>query len=175
MAPLWQDLRYACRTLRKSPLFTTVAVFSLALGIGANTAIFTLINQLILRLLPVQHPEELVLLTSRGSHYGSNTGSNAISYPMYQDFRDKNQVFSSMFCRLRNDHEPEHRGTHRAGVGRTGIGQLLPGAGRGGRDRAGIYGVGRSLPGCHPLAVLSYTFWKTRFAGDRGVIGGASC
>src|SRR5437763_7950861 len=94
-----QDLRYAFRTLRKAPLFTSVAVLSLALGIGANTAIFTLINQLILQLLPVRHPEELVLLTARGQHYGSNTGANSISYPMYQDFRDKNEVFQGMFCR----------------------------------------------------------------------------
>src|SRR5712692_759249 len=99
MAPLLQDLRYAVRTLRKSPLFVSVAVLSLALGIGANTAIFTLINQLILQYLPVHNPEELVLLTARGNHYGSNTGPNALSYPMYQDFRDKNQVFSGMFCR----------------------------------------------------------------------------
>src|ERR1700730_14350945 len=99
MAILLQDLRYAVRTLRKSPLFVSVAVLSLALGIGANTAIFTLINQLLLPYLPVRHPEELVLLTARGHHYGSNSGSNAISYPMYQDFRDKNQVFSGMFCR----------------------------------------------------------------------------
>src|SRR5262245_30966500 len=100
MTAFFQDLRFSIRTLRKSPLFTLVAVFSVALGIGANTAIFTLINQLILQLLPVQRPEELVLLTARGSHYGSNTGDNSISYPMYQDFRDKNQVFSGMFCKF---------------------------------------------------------------------------
>jgi hypothetical protein len=99
MSVLLHDLRYAFRTLRKSPLFTSIAVLSLALGIGANSAIFTLINQLILQMLPVSHPEELVLFTARGQHYGSNTGANAISYPMYQDFRDKNQVFQGMFCR----------------------------------------------------------------------------
>src|SRR5437870_897756 len=99
MRSFLQDLRYAIRTLRKSPLFTIVAVLSLALGIGANTAIYTLIQQIILQLLPVRNPEQLVLLTSRGPHYGSNTGSNAISYPMYQDFRDKNQVFQGMFCK----------------------------------------------------------------------------
>src|SRR5215475_11652117 len=96
---LLQDVRYAFRTLRKSPLFTGIAVVSLALGIGANTAIFTLVDQLILRMLPVNHPEELVLLNARGDHYGSNTGGNALSYPMYQDIRDRNQVFSTMFCR----------------------------------------------------------------------------
>src|SRR6266446_9082995 len=100
MGTLLQDLRYAVRTLRKSPLFVSVAILSLSLGIGANTAIFTLINQLILQYLPVRNPEELVLLTARGNHYGSNTGGNAISYPMYQDFRDKNPVFQGMFCRF---------------------------------------------------------------------------
>ncbi len=109
-----QDLRYAFRTLRKAPLFTSVAVLSLALGIGANTAIFTLVNQLILQLLPVRDPEQLVLLTARGSHYGSNTGPNSISYPMYQDFRDKNQVFQGMFCRYRQRLQPHLRGPHRA-------------------------------------------------------------
>src|SRR3954447_26087198 len=97
--PALQDLRYAVRTLRKSPLFASIAVLSLALGIGANTAIFTLVDQLILQMLPVSHPEQLVLLTGRGNHYGSNNGGNALSYPMYQDFRDRNQVFSAMFCR----------------------------------------------------------------------------
>src|SRR5579883_1154083 len=92
-------LRYSIRSLRKSPLFVSVAVLSLALGIGANAAIFTLINQLILQVLPVNHPEQLVLLTARGNHYGSNTGGNALSYLMYTDFRDKNQVFSGIFCR----------------------------------------------------------------------------
>src|SRR5256714_15419582 len=99
MVSVLQDLRFAFRTLRKSPLFTSVAVLSLALGIGANTAIYSLIDQIILQLLPVRNPEELVLLTSRGSHYGSNTGGNAISYPLYQDLRDKNPVFQGMFCR----------------------------------------------------------------------------
>src|ERR1700758_2486530 len=94
-----QDLRYAFRTLRKAPLFTSVAVLSLALGIGANTAIFTLVNQLILRLLPVRDPEQLVLLSARGRHYGGNNGRNALAYPMYQDLRDRNQVFSGMMCR----------------------------------------------------------------------------
>jgi hypothetical protein len=95
MAPL-KDLRYAFRTLRKAPLFTVVAVVSLALGIGANTAIFTLINQLVLELLPVRDPEQLVLFTARGAHYGGNTGANALSYMMYTDFRDHKK--SSRVC-----------------------------------------------------------------------------
>src|SRR5579864_5427785 len=102
MAGLAQDLRYSLRTLFKSPVFLAVAVLSLALGIGANTAIFTLINQLILQPLPVRDPEQLVMLAGRGKHYGGNNGPDKLSYPMYQQIRDKNQVFSGMFCTYPN-------------------------------------------------------------------------
>ena len=84
MRNLAQDLKYALRTLTRSPVFLAVAVASLALGIGANTAIFSLVDQLLLRLLPVKNPRELVLLNSRGSFYGSNTGGNAMAYLMYR-------------------------------------------------------------------------------------------
>src|SRR5271170_1051420 len=98
MGNLAQDLRFAARSFRKSPVFVAVAVFSLALGIGANTAIFSLVDQILLRLLPVKDPQQLVLFWSRGSHYGSNNGRYRLSYPMYIDFRDHNQVFSGMFA-----------------------------------------------------------------------------
>ncbi len=171
MAVLLQDLRYALRTLRKSPFFASVAVLSLALGIGANTAIFTLINQLILQMLPVKHPEELVLLTARGNHYGNNTGGNAISYPMYQDFRDKNRVFSAMFCRYGMTMSLSSEGRTEIVAGELVSGNYFP-----------VLGVGAALgrvftasddlhQGGHPLAILSYGYWKTRFAADPGVIG----
>src|SRR5215470_17487499 len=92
--------RYAARVLGKNPVFTAVAVVTLALGIGANTAIFTLLDQVLLRLLPVKQPQQLALLTMRGHHYGNNWGGNAISYPMFRDFQDHNEVFSGMFCRF---------------------------------------------------------------------------
>jgi hypothetical protein len=101
MTRLVQDVLYAARTFRKSPVFSGVAVFSLALGIGANTAIFTLVDQLILRLLPIRDAENVVLLAGSGRHYGGNNGRNALAYPMYQDLRDRNQVFSAMMCRYR--------------------------------------------------------------------------
>src|SRR5205807_1516826 len=95
-----RDLKYTFRLLARTQGFTAVAVLTLALGIGANTAIFTLFDQILLRLLPVKDPQQLVLLTMRGHHYGNNWGGNAISYPMYRDFRDHNEVFSAMFCRF---------------------------------------------------------------------------
>src|SRR4249920_2590396 len=95
-----RDLKYTFRALVRTPGFTAVAVLTLALGIGANTAIFTLLDQVLLRLLPVKDPHSLVLLTMRGHHYGSNWGSNAISYPMYKDFQMHNEVFSGMFARF---------------------------------------------------------------------------
>src|SRR6266480_8147511 len=94
-----RDLKYTFRMLARTPGFTAVAVLTLALGIGANTAIFTLLDQVLLRLLPVKDPQQLVLLTMKGRHYGSNWGSNAISHPMFRDFQDHNEVFSEMFCR----------------------------------------------------------------------------
>ena len=99
MGNLLQDLRYALRTFCKSPLFVAVAILSLAFGIGANTAIFTLVDQLLLRLLPVKDPQQLVMLWGRGPHYGSNNGRYRISYPMYKDISANNQVFSGMLAR----------------------------------------------------------------------------
>ena len=171
MGTMLLDLRYAVRTLRKSPLFTAVAVFSLALGIGANTAIFTLINQLILQLLPVQHPEELVLLTARGSHYGSNTGANSISYPMYQDFRDKNEVFRGMFCRYGALFSLTSDGRTELVTGELVSGNYFPVLGVGAALGRVFTAQDDLIQGGHPLAILSYGFWKTRFGSDPGVLG----
>ena len=165
MRNLVADLRFALRTLAKSPVFTGVAVLSLALGIGANTAIFSLLDQILLRLLPVQRPEELVLLTMRGSHYGSNWGGNAISYPMYRDFKDHTEVFSGMFCRFPLDtsltFENQTERVQAELVSGTYFSLLGVGS-----------AVGRTItpdddrtPSGHPLVVLSYDYWKTRFAG----------
>ena len=84
-----------------SPGFTAIAIASIAVGIGANTAIFTLVDQVLLRALPVKNPAALVQVTYRGSAFGSNWGDGSEpSYPMYTDFRDNNQVFDGMFCRF---------------------------------------------------------------------------
>lgn len=87
MTTTLSDLRLAIRGLRRSPLFATVAILSLALGIDANTAIFTLIDQILLRKLPVANPDQLVMLYQDASNMGSNMGSRMHSYPLYQDLQ----------------------------------------------------------------------------------------
>jgi predicted permease len=171
MTTLVQDVLYASRGFRKSPVFSAVAVLSLALGIGANTAIFTLIDQLILKLLPIQEPEHIVLLRGRGRHYGGNNGINALSYPMYQDLRDRNPVFSTMMCRYRQSFAIGIEAHTEIVTGELVSGNyfpllaIRPAAGR-------LFTASDDLrSGDHPLAVLSYTWWKTRFAGDPRVIG----
>jgi hypothetical protein len=146
MATIFQDLRYAFRVLRRSPLFAIVAVLSLALGIGANAAIFTLIDQLILQSLPVKHPEELVLLTARSKHYGSNNGPNALSYPMHRDFRDRNQVFSGMFARRTITVSLDSGDRTERVSGRTGVRQLPSGMGRERRAGQGFHRLRRPFP-----------------------------
>ncbi|MBV9613807.1 MAG: ABC transporter permease [Acidobacteriaceae bacterium] len=171
MATIWNDIRYAVRGFRRTPLFTAIAAASLAFGIGANTAIFSLLDQVLLRVLPVKHPEQLVLLTMRGHHYGNNWGANAISYPMYRDFRAHNQVFSDMFCRFsielglgygqRTERVPAElvSGTYFPVLGiSASLGRLLTPD----DDR---------VQGGHPLAVLSYSFWQTRFAANASILG----
>lgn len=96
---VWRAVRYAARQLRASPVFTVTAVLSLALGIGANTAIFTLLDQLVLRLLPVPEPERLVMIWSTGPHQGDNRGVRVSSYPLCQDYQRRADAFESVFCR----------------------------------------------------------------------------
>src|ERR1043166_3018013 len=99
LARILSDVRLAFRGLRRSPLFASVAILSLALGIGANTAIFTLIDQLLLRKLPVKSPDELVMLYQQGPNMGSNTGSRMHSYPLYQDLQARAEPLAEVLCR----------------------------------------------------------------------------
>ena len=165
------DFRYALRTLRRSPGYMAVAAMTLALGIGANTAIFSLLDQILLRLLPVKNPQQLVLLTMRGHHYGNNWGGNAISHPMFRDFQAHNDVFSGMFCRFRDPVSLTF-----AGQSERVNAELVSGT------YFSVLGVntilGRAftpeddrVPLGHPLVMLTYDYWKRRFGGDPGTVG----
>jgi predicted permease len=171
MINLANDIRYALRGFRRTPLFTIVAILSLAFGIGANAAIFSLLDQVMLRLLPVKDPQRLVLLSMRGRHYGSNWGMNAISYPMYKDFQDHNDVFSGMFCRFPTETSLGFGNRTERAAAELVSGSYFP-----------VLGVNAALgrlftprddehPGGHPVVVVSYSFWQTRFSSDPAIVG----
>jgi predicted permease len=168
---LLQDLRYSVRSLCKTPVFLAVAVLSLALGIGANTAIFSLINQLILQPLPVRDPEQLVMLAGRGEHYGGNNGRDRISYPMYAQIRDRNQVFSGMFCTFPTAVSVT-TGGHTDLVGADLVsGNYFPVLGVGAAVGRVFTASDDLIQGAHPLAVLSYGYWRARFGADPSIVG----
>ena len=173
------DIRYGLRQLRKSPGFTVTVVLTLALGIGANAAIFTLFDQVLLRMLPVQKPKELVRLEWSGtfsgwtSSFGGNSPdhNNYFSYPMYKDLRDQNSVFQGILA------------ADKAGVGvswhdqaeskdaeivsgnyfqllglKPALGRLFTAQDETGQD-------------ANPVVVLSYDYWRTRFGAARDLVG----
>lgn len=168
---LWRDVRYAARLLRLRPGFTIVAVLSLALGIGANTAIFSLIDQVVLRPLPVRDPGQLVMLDDPGTNPGSRHGRHSFSYPMYRDIRDHNNVFQGVFARYGFRASASYdRSTERV------QGELVSG------NYFNLLGVrpeiGRlfgpeddKAAGSSPLAILSYAYFTRRFGSDSSVLG----
>jgi hypothetical protein len=171
MRQIAQDLRFAFRSFGKAPGFTAIAILSLALGIGANTAIFSLVDQLILKLLPIRDPQAVVLLTAKGRHYGGNNGRNALSYPMYQDLREQNKVFAGMMCRYSMNMTVGALSQVEVVNGELVSGNYFPMLGIG--PAAGrVFAADDDLhAGAHPYAVLSYAYWKSRFSGDPKVIG----
>jgi hypothetical protein len=159
-----QDLRLAFRTLRATPVVTFIAVLSLALGIGANTAIFSLVNSLLLRSLPVREPNRLVLLRSRES-----SGYPEWSNPVWNEIRTRPQLFESALA-----WSPVARGNFLV----DGVAQKADGFFASGSffDTLGVGAlVGRTFadaddqPGGGPdgpVAVISYGFWRRQFKGD---------
>lgn len=169
---LLPDLRYALRAIRRSPLFAVVAILSLALGIGANTAIFTLMDQLMLRPLPVKSPEQLVMLYQQGAHNGSNMGSRMHSYPIYQDYQQKAEALSEVFCRRQvqtavsvNNNTERVDAEMVSGNYFTALG-VKPALGRVFSSKEDD----REYQG-HPVVVLSYDYWANRFAKNSNVLG----
>jgi predicted permease len=168
---LVQDLRYGVRTLTKNPAFTLIAMATLALGIGANTAMFSLLDQVVLRLLPVRDPERVVIVRETGNHYGNSYGPNTISWPMFEDLRDNNQVFSGMFCRF--PAAVTISGGDRAAQIPAELvsGSYFPVLGVGAALGRTIAPDDDAVPDSRPVVVLSYSFWRSFFDGDRRIVG----
>ncbi len=178
MTRLLQDLRYAFRQLRKSPGFTAVAVITLALGIGANTAIFTVVNGLLLKMLPVKDPQQLVVVgdpTRANSRSNGTPRADVFSYPLYKELRDRNAVFTGL-CAGATDHHMEVD----AGQGQ------LPDEKLNGRMVSGNYfpllglepAAGRlfsdaddTTESANPGVVLGYDYWKRKFGLSPAIIG----
>src|SRR5882672_2928259 len=174
MHALWKDVRYGLRMLAKHPGFTAIAVLTLALGIGANIAIFSLLNQILLRQLPVEDPKELVLLRAPGVRTGhiwsDGDDSESFSYPLYKGLRDNNPVFAGIFGRYAFSASIASHGKTERGSGELVTGNYF--------EVLGVHpALGRvfsqeddRVPGAHPVAVLSHAYWLRQFGGDPGVL-----
>ena len=166
------DLRLALRGLGRNPLFASVAVLSLALGIGANTAIYTLVDQILLRTLPIKAPEQLVMVYQQGPHAGSNMGTRMHSYPMYRKFQQRAEPFAEVLARRTAEMSVTVDGATERLSGEMVSGNYF--------TMLGVpAAVGRVFSSAeddqvyegHPVAVLSHDYWMRRFNGDRGVVG----
>jgi predicted permease len=179
MNSLLQDIRYALRQLRKSPGFTITVVLTLALGIGANAAIFTLFDQALLRMLPVEKPKELVRFEWTGGFSGSMSAfggdsadhHNYYSYPMYKDLRDQNQVFQGILAADRTQagiswhNQAESKDAEVVSGNYFQLLGLKPAAGR------LFTPQDETAKNANPVVVLSYDYWRTRFGSSRDIVG----
>jgi len=169
-----RDARYAARSLGRSPGFTVTAVASLAIGIGASAAIFSLLDQVLLRLLPVKQPERLVLIDWKGKSLSDNRGSyNLMSYPICRDLQRQDRFFDGVLCR----HPTEVYLAVAAGQTPELVGaEIVSGS------YFPVLGVSPALgrlldedddgqPGAHPVVVLSHAYWLKAFGGAPDVVG----
>jgi len=168
MSSFWQDARYGWRALSKSPGFMAIAVVTLALGVAVNTTIFSVVNGIILRPLPVPHPDELAVLSM---DMPDKASGHAFSYPDYLDVQAQNDSFSSVFAyrvslgAITADGKSDHllfsrvTGNYFSSLGvKPALGRLiLPSEGQ--------------TPNADPIVVLGYAYWKKAFGGDPSVIG----
>lgn len=172
---LLQDLRFGLRQLRKNPGFSAVAILTLALGIGTNTAIFSLTNQILLRDLPVPHPEQLVVLRSPGPNHGHTWSdvdgtAQSFSYPMYKDLRERATMFSGLLVCRDIPVNVSGRGETQAAQAALVSGnffqalQVLPTFGR-------LFTASdETVPGANPVAVLSYGYWLQKFGANPSIL-----
>src|SRR5262245_22137473 len=167
MQTLWQDLRFGARMLLKKPGFTLIAVVTLALGIGANTAVFTLIESAFLRPFPIAEPERVVALSLK-----TKSGNlQAFSYPAYKDVRDRNEVLSGLIAHFFVQFNLSHNGDNQIAHGYLVTGNYF--------DVLGVKpALGRAFTPeedrtklTHPVIVISHGCWQQRFGADPGIVG----
>lgn len=170
METFWSDVRFTLRQLVRSPTFTLVAVLSLAIGIGANTAVFCIVNALLLRPLPVEEPERMVSIAST---LGSEPNPLMTSLPNFKDFRDRSHSFTGMAV---HTNRSLTLGVAEGGEPEQIYGQMVSGNFF---DLLGVKAIlGRTfdreeseVDGSHSVAVISHRFWQSRFGGDPGIVG----
>src|SRR5216684_3281946 len=166
------DLRFSARSFLRSPSFTATALLSLALGIGATTALYSLIDQVVLRALPVDHPERLVLIDWIGFQMAETLGSdNLMSYPICRDLQQQREFFDGVFCRAATTINLSTSGEPRLTAAELVSGTYFS-----------VLGVSPALgrlltidddqaPGSSPVVVLSYDFWKSQFGSAQDIVG----
>jgi predicted permease len=168
IANLWQDLRFGARMLMKQPGFTLIAVLTLALGVGANTAIFSVVDAVLLKSLPVKDPDRLVLL----SHINSGEHSDSFSYSNYKQILDHDQTLSGVLAyyplrlTVSVDGQPEP-----ALNGQLVTGSYFQVLGAGALLGRALAPKDDLKPGAHPVCVISHGYWQRRFGGDPSVVG----
>jgi predicted permease len=166
MRQLAQDLRYAVRMLAKSPMFTAIAVLTLALGIGGNTAIFSVVNAVLLKPLPYSNPNELAILSEKSAEFPEMS----VAYPNFEEWRDQSQTFAQLAAfraesfSLAAGGKAEHVRAREASASFLTLLGVRPLLGRNflpEEDRAGAA----------PVAILGYGLWQTKFGGDPQIVG----
>jgi len=166
------DLRFSARSFRRSPSFTATAVLSLALGIGATTALYSLLDQVVLHALPVDHPERLVLIDWIGFQNAETLGTdNLMSYPICRELQQQKEFFDGVFCRAATTINLSTSGEPRLTAAELVSGTYFS-----------VLGVSPALgrlltfdddqaPGSSPVVVLSYDFWKNHFGSAQDIVG----
>jgi len=167
-----QDVRFAIRVLRRSPVYTCVIVLTLAIGIGANTAIFSLVDAVLIKMLPVRSPEQLVAIDT----FNQRGERNNFSYPLFEQLRDRTNTFNGVFAALDGTRRMDLIDPAENAQPLPVEVQLVSG------EYFQVLGVnaaaGRTLsiednkvPGGHPVAVINYDFWRNKLAGDPSIVG----
>jgi predicted permease len=165
----YHDIRYALRMMRKNPAFSVIVIATLALGIGANAAMFSLTDRVLLQRLPVSNPDQLVVLGTQTP--SDSEASSSFSYPMYKDLRDQNQACSGIIARAGVQMNVSYGDLNERVSSDLVSGNYFEVLGV--RPWAGRLFTQEDdrTPGAHPVAVISYGFWERRFGKDQSIVG----